>query len=57
MSDLEEIQEWVMALDCEGDWCGKSPNKFNNYDGRCEVCKKQEEIQNEREARTSGGNQ
>lgn len=39
-----DLREFVLSLECEGDWCGKSPNSFNNYDGRCDICKKQEEI-------------
>lgn len=42
----KDLKEFVLSLECEGDWCGKSPNSFNNYDGRCDICKKQEEIRN-----------
>ena len=41
----KDLKEFVLSLDCEGEWCGKSPNSWNNYDGRCAICKKQEEIQ------------
>lgn len=39
-----ELKDFIMSLECQGEWCGKSPNSFNNYDGRCDVCKKQEEL-------------
>lgn len=43
---IAELEEFILGLDCEGyDWCGKSPMRENNYDGRCAICKKQSKLQ------------
>lgn len=39
---IEELEAGINLLDCEGEWCGKSPTKHDN--GKCRVCKLQEQI-------------
>lgn len=39
---IAKLHDAIDELNCCGEWCGKSPSKDNNYDGRCPVCKLQE---------------
>lgn len=42
---IAELEAFILSLDCEGyEWCGKSPNIGNGYDGRCAICKKKDKL-------------
>jgi len=40
--EIESKYRQIEELDCQGEWCGKSPNKHD--DGLCGVCKMQKEL-------------
>ena len=48
LEEAERINKAIEQLECEGDWCGKSPHGTpgtKNYDnGLCSVCKLQKNI-------------
>ena len=45
---LAELEHAVMQLDCEGEWCGKSPTTLHSSivldNGKCAVCNLQATI-------------
>lgn len=41
-NEIKLREEQIADLDCQGEWCGKSPRKDD--DGLCGVCKMQKEI-------------
>lgn len=40
--EIEMRYRQIAELDCQGEWCGKSPNRHD--DGLCDVCKMQKEL-------------
>jgi hypothetical protein len=49
--EIERLQAVVDSLECESDWCGKSPHgtpgKRGYDDGKCQICKAQRRASNE----------
>lgn len=39
---VETFEAAILDLECQGEWCGKSPSKHDN--GLCNVCKLKDEI-------------
>ena len=35
--DNERLRAAILGLECDAEWCGKSPSKWG--DGKCQVCK------------------
>ena len=40
--EIESKYRQIEELDCQGEWCGKSPTRHDN--GLCGVCKLQKEL-------------
>jgi len=40
--EVKIMRRGIEELDCQGEWCGKSPNRHD--DGLCGVCKLQKQI-------------
>ena len=42
VNEIEMRYRQIEELDCQGEWCGKSPTRHDN--GLCGVCKLQKEL-------------
>lgn len=40
--EIQQLYKKIGDLNCQGEWCGKSPNRHD--DGLCGVCKMQKEM-------------